>query len=81
MTNNNNIVYQSTSQKHLGIILDNRLSFEEHLRLVFSKINKTINLLHKLQCFIAKSELLSIYKTFLRSHLDHGDFIHEKAYN
>ena len=35
-----NIIYQATSQKHLGILLDNRLSFEEHLRLVFGKINK-----------------------------------------
>ena len=35
-----NIVCQATSQKHLGILLDNRLSFEEHLRLVFGKINK-----------------------------------------
>ena len=36
-----NIVCQATSQKHLGILLDNRLSFEEHLRLVFGKINKS----------------------------------------
>ena len=35
-----NIVCQATSQKHLGILLDNRLSSEEHLRLVFGKINK-----------------------------------------
>ena len=27
---NNNVVYQATSQKLLGIILDNCLSFEEH---------------------------------------------------
>ena len=36
-----NIVYQVTSRKRLGIILDNCLSFEEHLKLVFSKINKS----------------------------------------
>ena len=45
---NNNIVYLATSQKHLGIILRNCLSFEEHLKLVFSKINQTIGLLRKL---------------------------------
>ena len=37
----NNIVCQPISQKHLGIILGNSLSFEKHLALVFSKINKT----------------------------------------
>ena len=44
---NNNIVYYAMSQKHLGIIFDIRLSFGEHLKLVSSKINKTIGLLRK----------------------------------
>lgn len=48
LTFNNNIGYQSTSQNHLGITVDNCLSFEEHLRLGFSKISKTIGLLRKL---------------------------------
>ena len=47
----------------LGIVLDSRLSFEEHLRLVSGKINKTIGLLRKLQCLIPRSSLLDIYKT------------------
>ena len=37
----NNNVIQTTSQKHLGIILDTRLSFEKHLETVLCKINKT----------------------------------------
>ena len=39
---NNNIVYQATSEWHLGIILVNHLAFEEHLRPVLVKINETI---------------------------------------
>ena len=69
------------SETHLGIILDNRLSFEEHLRLVFSKINRTIGLLRKLQCLIPRSALLTIDRTFVRPHLDYGDTIYEKACN
>ena len=81
LTFNNNIVYEAKSQKHLGIILDNRLSSEGHLRLVFSKINRTIGLLRKLQCLIPGSALLTVYKNFVRPHLDYGDTIYEKAYN
>ena len=81
LTFNNNIVYQATSQIHLGIILDNLLSFEEHLRLGFSKINRTIGLLSNLQCLIPRSALFAIYKTFVRPHLNYGDIIYEKAYN
>ena len=42
---NNSQVCQTQSQKHLGIILDSRLAFEEHLKMVSSKINKTMGLL------------------------------------
>ena len=83
LTFNNNIVYvtKATSQKHLGIIPDYRLSFEEHLRLVFSKVNITISLLCKHQCLVPRSVLLTICKTFVRPHLDYDDIIYEKNYN
>ena len=68
------VVYQATSQKHLDIIFDNRLSFEEHLTLVLSKINKTIGMLRKLQS-IPRSDLFSINKTFVRPHLDYGGIL------
>ena len=46
---NNNIVLQVNSQTHLGVALDLKLTFEEHLSNVFNKFNKTIGLLPKLQ--------------------------------
>ena len=39
---NNNIVSQVSSQKHLGVILDVKLAYEEHLKNVFNKTIKTI---------------------------------------
>ena len=74
---NNSIVYHATSQNHLCIILDNCLSFEEHLRLIFDKIGP----LRKLLCLIPRSALLTIYKIFVQPYLDYGDIIYEKAYN
>ena len=49
LTFSKSTVSQSTSQKHLGVILDASLSYEEHLITVESKTNKTIGLLRKLQ--------------------------------
>ena len=46
---NNSIVSRSPYQKHLGIFLDVRLTFEEHLKVITTKVNKTIGLLRKLQ--------------------------------
>ena len=67
---NNNNVIQTTSQKHLGIIRDTRLSFQKHLEIVLFKINKTIGLLRKLQDLLPRTVLITLYKAFVRFHLD-----------
>ena len=41
----NNNVSQGNFQTHLGVILDVKLTFEEHLKNVFNKRNKLIRLL------------------------------------
>ena len=41
---NNNVVSQVNSHKHLGIIIDFKLTFEEYLLRVFKKVNETISL-------------------------------------
>ena len=78
---NNNNVPETDSQKHLGIILDNRLSFENHLKIILNKAHKTIGLLRKLHNILLRSALPTIYKCFIRPHLDYGDIIYEQAYN
>ena len=64
---NNNNVSQTSSQKHLGLTLDNRLTFDEHLTNVSIKISKTIGLLRNLQNILPRSELLTIYKCYKTS--------------
>ena len=45
---NNNNVLRTSSQKHLVVTLDVKLTFDEHLNNVLNKVNKTIGLLRKL---------------------------------
>ena len=78
---NNNNVSETNSQKHLGVVLDNCLSFEDHLKMILNKVNKSIGLLHKLQNILPSSALLTIYKSFVRPHLNHGDIIIDQAYS
>ena len=63
------------------MILDTKLDFQEHLKDKLSKISKTIGLLRKLQNISTRPPLLTIYKSFIRPHLDYGDIIYGKAYN
>ena len=78
---NNNNVSQVNSQKHLGVILDVKLTFEEHLKNVFNKTNKTIGLLRKLSNLLTRQALVTIYKAFVRPHLDYGDVLYDQAFN
>ena len=76
---NNNNVSETNSQKHLGVVLDNRLSFEDHLKMILNEVNKTIVLLHKLQNILPRFALLT-NKTFIRPQLYYID-IYDQAYN
>ena len=78
---NGNTVHQVALQKHLGMFLDYKLNFEEHLKTIVNKINKTIGLLRKFQNFLPTKSLLAIYKSFIRPHLNYGDIIYDQPYN
>ena len=73
----NNIFFQ----KHIGLTLDIKLNFSEHIKSITKKISKTMGLLRKFQQILPRSTLLTIYKTFIRSRLDYADIIHDQAYN
>ena len=72
---------QSLTQKHLGTFLDTKLDFQEHLKSIFSEVNKTIGLLRELHHILPRSPLFTIFKSFIRPHLDYGDIIYDQAYN
>ena len=59
------------------VILDVKLTFEEQLKNVFMKTNKTIKLLRKLSNSLPRQALITIYKAFVRPHLDYGDVLYE----
>ena len=64
-------VSRSESHKHLGLVFDPKLTFDMHLKGKFPITNNGIALLRKLRHSIPRKPLLSIYKTFLRPHLDY----------
>ena len=64
-----------------GIILGSKLTFKNHITMVTTKINKTIGILRKLQNLLPRSALITIYKAFVRPHLDYGDILYDQAFN
>ena len=78
---NNNIISRVDSHKHLGMILDSKLRFNYHLKEKISIANKGIGTIRLLYKFLPRSTLISIYKAFVRPHLDYGDIIYDNSSN
>ena len=66
---------ETCSQKYLRMILDNKLNFE-HLNKITPKVNKTIGAIHNLRNILPQPTILTIYKPFIRPHLDYGDILY-----
>ena len=78
---NNTPVATASFQKHLGLILDEKLIFGHHLNEKISKANKGIGLIRRLYTYLPRKSLLNIYKAFIRPHLDYGDVIYDQPHN
>ena len=78
---NNNNVLNSPCQKHLGLVLDSKLSFNEYKNEKTNKCKRISGLMKRLSLTLSRKQLLKIYKTFVRSHLDYADAIYDKPFN
>ena len=63
------------------MLLDNKLSYEHHLKSALNKVKQKIGLLRKFQQILPIQSLITTYKSFIRSHLDYGDIVYDRAFN
>ena len=75
---NNIHVERASSQKHLGLILDEKLNFKQHIESAIVKINKGVAVIKKLRYSLPRKSLIAIYKAFLRPLTDYGDIIYDQ---
>ena len=74
----NTPVQCSTIQKHAGVYLDEKLNFNSHITEKTGKANKGIGVIKKLFKSLPIMVLLTIYKSFVRSHLDYGEIVYDR---
>ena len=78
---NDQPIERSVAHKHLGLTLDEKLSFTNCINHKINKTLKGVGLLRKLSTLLPWQSLLTIYKSFIRSHLDYGDIIYDQPFN
>ena len=62
--------------KHLGLILDRKLSFNRHINEKVNKAKKWIGIIRHLRSYLPTKTLEQIYKMYARPHLDYCDIIY-----
>ena len=78
---NSLVVEKVKTQKHLGLRLDEKLNFKENLENKSAILNKGIGMLKKLSNYLPRHSLVSLYKAFMRLHLDYADIVYEQPNN
>ena len=75
---NRNSVKQVPSQKHLGMYLETKLNFQEHLN---KQGKQNYWIITETPSFLPHQSLVTAYKAFMRPHIDYGDIIYDQTYN
>lgn len=68
-------------QKHRGLTLDGKLAFDHHLNEKIAKANRGIGLIKQLSGSLPRSALVTMYRSFVRPHLDYADVIYDQPHN
>ena len=71
-------ITRKTEHKHLGIILDSKLSFRSHVSEAIMKARRGIGLIRHLSQYVSRDVLDQMYKLYVRPHLDYGDIIYHR---
>lgn len=63
------------SHKHLGLVLNSRCTWHDHIELVKNKVASRIGVLRSLKHRLNRDSLLAIYKTYIRSSLEYCNVV------
>ena len=60
------------SIRHLGIFIDDQLSFNSHFDQLYNKLQKAIYTLKQMRNILDRRHLMLLYNSYVRSHLEYG---------
>src|ERR1700761_7297918 len=58
--------------KILGVIVDQRLSFDKHIESICEKVNKRLHFLRRLRHYLPENTMSFLYKAIIQPNIDYG---------
>ena len=75
---NNIQIERASHHKHLGVLLDEKFNFKQHIDTTILKLNKGMSVIKKFRHSLPRKPLMTIYKACLRLLIDYGDIIYDQ---
>jgi len=75
----NTILADSTSHKHLGVTFQNDGKWDEHIRIISSKIKMLVSCLKSYKYRLNRKSLETLYKSYILPHFDYADIIYDNC--
>ena len=76
----NSILDRVQQTKFLGVIIDDCLTWKDHINCISKTVSRNIGVMHKLKHFIPDRILFTLYCTLILPYLNYGILIWGKAY-
>ena len=86
ISNNTNIGFQgasivpSSSCKYLGVMIDNKLTFRDHINFIVGKVSKHTGILYKLRDCLPMCTRLSYYYAFMHPYISYNIIVWGATY-
>ena len=77
---NDTLIENVSIFKFLGVIIDNKLLFKNHVEYILLKINRNIGVINKIKHLLPDKTLLLLYYSLIYSHLYYGNLIWGNTY-
>ena len=76
----NNDIERVDTMKFLGVLLDDNLSWKEHMKYLEDKLVKNIGLMYRAKPFIDKESLLALYYSYIHLYLNYANLAWGSTY-
>ena len=64
-----------TSVKYLGVLIDEHLTWKEHITVIENKVSKNLGILYRARRVLDSTALKNLYFSFIHSYLSYGNIV------
>ena len=64
-------IEKSSCERFLGVLVDDSLSWVNHIKCLASKISRNSGIIYKLKGIVSEAVLMTLYYSFVQSHLNY----------